>query len=149
MKIFFKKFVALALIGVITISALASCTVTKKYPGAPEGMRPVNDGSNGVIMYIPSNWSIDNSSGVPTAYFSFVDDTMVSLITVPAEELGNRTIPQYFAEYKTKFEAMDKGFTIIPYSSELEYTPIENPTLYGDMLEYRYTLKISESKTYG
>lgn len=150
MKVFFKRLLALALICVLAVSVLASCTVTKKYPGAPDGMRPVNDGSNGVIMYIPSNWSVDNSSGVPTAYFSFVDDTTVSLITVPAAELEGKTIQQYFEEYKTKFEAMNKEFTIIPYSSELEYTPIENPSLYGDiMLEYRYTLKISDSKTYG
>lgn len=142
-----KRLTLLALTAAMLLCSLVSCSVSKAYKGAPEGMRPVSDGSNGVIMYISSEWSVDLSAGIPTAYFSFSDKAMVNMVTVPAEELGTLTIPEYFNSYKDKFKASVEGFEVIPYSSECEYMPRRGGKDSFDIYEYQYTFKLSTSST--
>ncbi len=143
MKSIFKKAACLLLICMMIGCSLISCTVSKAYPGAPEGMRPCNDGSNGVIMYVPSNWSVDTSTGIPTAYFSFTDSTMINMVTVSKDEVGERTIPEYFESYKSTFTSSVTEFTLIPYSEELEYTFFENASGELDLYQYSFTFKLS------
>jgi len=149
MKSTVKKTVALLLIAVIALTALSSCTVEKAYPGAPKGMRPCNEGEQGVIMYVPASWSVDTSNRIPTAYFSNTEQSMLTLVTVPKDDWKNgnpeKTIPQYWNEQKAKFATM-KEFTVIKPSEtandELYFTDViaQNKQLF----EYRYSFKLTK-----
>lgn len=149
MKIIIKKAAAVILLLALTVSVLASCTVERSFPGAPKGMRPCNDGSQGVIVYVPANWGVDTSTGIPTAYFTKTESTMLTLVTVPAAEWqggkADKTVPQYWEEQKVKFASM-KDFSVIRASEEakddLYFTDViaENRQLF----EYRYTFKMPQ-----
>ena len=150
MKSVIKRTVAVLMLLVITASMLASCTVEKAYPGAPDGMRPCNIGEQGVIMYVPANWSVDTSTKIPTAFFSNTEQSMITLVTVPNAEWkagdANKTIPQYWSEQKVKFDAMTElEFNVIKPSTEatddLYFTDViaENKQIF----EYRYSFKLS------
>ena len=150
MRSFIKKAAAIILLLTLAVSALSACTVEKAYPGAPKGMRPCNDGSEGVIVYVPANWGVDTSTGIPTAYFTKTESSMLTLVTVPAAEwsagVPDKTIPQYWDEQKVKFSSM-KGYEVIKPSaeaqSELYFTDViaDNKQLF----EYRYLLKIPQN----
>ena len=148
MRSVIKRTVAVLLLLVTVITVFASCTVEKAYPGAPKGMRPCNDGAEGVIMYVPANWSVDDSTRIPTAFFSNTEQSMVTLVTVPEAEwkggTPDKTIPQYWNEQRVKFETM-KEFNVQKPSEdaadELYFTDViaENKQIF----EYRYSFKLS------
>lgn len=124
--------------------SLAACTVEKGYEGAPKGMRPCNEGENGVIMYVPSYWNVDTSTGIPTAFYSDKDRTMISLVTVSASELAGQSVPQYWEAHKTAFAATVKDFALDKASEDAsDYTTRliakDTCTLY----EYKYSFKIT------
>ena len=95
------------------LGVLASCTVQRAYQGAPEGMRPINEGEEGGILYVPIAWSVDTSTGVPTAYVSEKNRTMITLVTVPADKVPEGGIPAYFDSYRESFASTLKDFKII------------------------------------
>ncbi len=145
MKSILKKAVSLLLICVPILSSLTACSVSKAYPGAPEGMRPCNDGSNGVIMYVPSEWSVDTSTGIPTAYFSYTDSTMINMVTVSKDEICDKTIPEYFDEYKSTFEVSTQDFKLITNNDTTEFAYYENISEGINIYEYRYSFKLTTS----
>ncbi len=145
MKKIFRKSIALLLVCTALLLALASCTVEKAYPGAPEGMRPCNDGSEGVILYVPTSWSVDYSTGIPTAYFSSTDSTMINMVTVPKETLGQKTIGEYFSEYEESFKSTVKNFKLIPHTKEIPYEELENKNYGFKMYAYIYTFDVKKS----
>lgn len=107
------RILSIALISALIISAFAGCTIKPYYEGAPEGMRPINEGEEKAILYVPDNWQVDTSTGIPTAYYSTNDMTMITLVTVKADVLAGRTIPDYWASYKETFSSSVKDFTVI------------------------------------
>ena len=123
MKNFVKILTALCLICAAITVSLASCSVQPGYEGAPNGMRPCNEGENGAILYVPSYWNVSDSAGVPSAYYSDRDYSMITLITVPAEDVGDRTVTEYWDYYKSSFISSVSDFSIIKSSeSDPDYT---------------------------
>ena len=123
MKRIFKKGLLAVVCLAIMLGALASCTVQRAYQGAPEGMRPVNEGDEGGILYVPIAWSVDTSTGVPTAYVSDKNRTMITLMTVPADKVPEGGIPAYFNSYRESFASTLKDFKIIKETEEAsDYT---------------------------
>ena len=108
---------------VLLLGAFSGCTVQKAYEGAPEGMRPVNEGNEGGILYVPIAWSVDTSTGVPTAYVSAQNRTMITLVTVSKETVAGKSIPEYFDSYRESFAQNLKDFKMIKESDEAsDYT---------------------------
>ncbi len=123
MKRILKKGILIGLSLVLLAAAFTSCTVQRAYKGAPKGMRPVNEGDEGGILYVPMAWSVDTSTGIPTAYVSENNRTMITLVTVPADKLPAGGIPEYFNSYRDSFAATIKDFKIIKESEEAsDYT---------------------------
>ncbi len=113
MKRILKKGILIALCLAILTVAFTSCTVQRAYKGAPEGMRPVNEGDEGGILYVPMAWSVDSSTGIPTAYVSEKNRTMITLVTVPADKVPIGGIPEYFNSCRDSFKSTLKYFQII------------------------------------
>lgn len=118
MKRIIKKGMLILLALTMMLGVMTSCTVQRAYVGAPEGMRPINEGDEGGILYVPIAWSVDTSTGVPTAYVSEKNRTMITLVTVPKETLAGRTIPEYFDSYRESFAENLKDFKIVKESEE-------------------------------
>lgn len=98
---------------ILVLIALASCSVEKAYPGAPDGMRPLNEGDEGAIIYVPSSWSVETSTGIPTGYYSAKDRSMITLMTVTPDKLNGTTAPEYWESYKETFSSSLKDFQIV------------------------------------
>lgn len=113
MKNTILKFICAIMCITAIVSAMSGCTVKPYYEGAPEGMRPINEGENNAILYVPETWLVDTSTGTPTAYVSTNDRSMITLVTVKADVLGDRTIPEYWNSYKDTFTSSVKNFTVI------------------------------------
>jgi len=62
------RILSITLMTALIISAFAGCTIKPYYEGAPEGMRPINEGEEKAILYVPDTWQVDTSTGIPTAY---------------------------------------------------------------------------------
>ncbi|MBE6610588.1 MAG: hypothetical protein E7634_07960 [Ruminococcaceae bacterium] len=123
MKQTIARIISLTLIAVMLLSALSACTVKPYYEGAPEGMRPINEGEEKAILYVPENWLVDTSTGVPTGYYSTNDRSMVTLVTVKADALNGQTIPEYWASYVDSFITSVKDFKIVKETeSASDYT---------------------------
>ncbi len=101
-------------------SALAGCTIQPGYEGAPENWRPVNEGDEGAILYVPIAWSVETSTGVPTAYVSQNDRTTVTLVTVPAESTKGLEPRAYFESY---IESFKSSITDFKFEKEKEEDP--------------------------
>lgn len=123
MKKIFKKGITFLICFALLIGVLSSCTVQRAYQGAPEGMRPINEGDEGGILYVPIAWSVDTSTGVPTAYVSEQNRTMITLVTASVDKVPGGSIPEYFNSYRESFAQNIKGFKIIKESEEAsDYT---------------------------
>ena len=109
----FKRLTTFTLLLIMICSMLASCSVQKSYEGAPENMRPINDGADGAILYVPSAWSVDTSLSIPMGYVSADNRTMVTLVYIKPEEVGEKTVPEYWSAYKSQFETTLKEFKIV------------------------------------
>ncbi len=141
MKKILKKGILVGLCLVLLAMAFTSCTVQKAYKGAPEGMRPVNEGDEGGIMYVPMAWSVDTSTGVPTAYVSDKNRTMITLVTVSADKVPAGGITEYFNSYRDSFKATLKDFQIIKESEESsDYTTRMIGTAGAYIYEYSGTV---------
>ncbi len=112
------------MLAVISVFALfTACTVQPKYEGAPEGMRPINEGDEGAILYVPMAWSVETSTGVPTGYVSSSDRTTVTLTTVSSEASGGLDAKEYFESYVENFKAAVSDFKFVKEKEEdADYT---------------------------
>ena len=118
-----KKIISGALAALTLCVSLTACSVQKAYEGAPEGMRPINDGADGAILYVPSAWSVDNSLAIPMGYVSAQNRTMVTLVYVDAEDVNGRTAPEYWDSYKEQFTSTMTDFTVVKENEEAkDYT---------------------------
>ena len=123
MKRIFKRGIVIFTCLALMLGAFASCTVQRAYQGAPEGMRPINEGDEGGILYVPIAWSVDTSTGVPTAYVSDKNRTMITLVTVAADKVPEGGITAYFDSYRESFASTLKDFKIIKENEEAsDYT---------------------------
>lgn len=118
-----KKIISLALATITLCASFTACSVQKAYEGAPEGMRPINDGSDGAILYVPSAWSVDTSLSVPMGYVSAQNRTMVTLVYVDSATVNGKTAPEYWQGYKEQFTSTMTDFTIVKENEEAkDYT---------------------------
>lgn len=148
------RYIALALAVITTLLAFASCTVEKSYYGAPEGMRPCNQGEMGVILYVPSNWSVDNSTGIPTAFFSNTEKSMITLIK--ADRAGVDAAVQNEGESKAEAYWRTQKDALMQHSGfEMIANPVKPVEYYStsiiaetrQLFEYRYSITVSQGET--
>ena len=142
MKKYIIRFVSLLLLACGAITLFSACTIQPGYEGAPKGMRPINEGEEGAILYVPMGWSVETSTGVPTAYYSSNDRSMITLVRVSAQEAGEVNAQQYWESYREVFAAELKDFAIVKASEDAkDYTTrliAEQPTYI-----YDFTAKIT------
>ena len=135
----------LAAVFVLTFMCIQfdACSVQKAYEGTPENMRPINDGSDGAILYVPSAWSVDTSLSVPMGYVSSQNRTMVTLVYVKPEDVNGKTSPEYWATYKEQFASTMKDFIIVKEGEEAkDYT---TRLIAGrDAYEFEFTGSVTE-----
>ncbi len=117
MKRFLRIF-AFALAIAAVFASLSACTIQPGYEGAPEGWRPVNEGDEGAILYVPIEWSVETSTGVPTAYYSSNDRSSVTLTTVSKETAGELDAKSYFESYIDTFKASITDFKFVKDKEE-------------------------------
>ena len=110
-KLIIKASAVIILLSII-LTAFSACTIQRAYPGAPEGMRPINEGDEGAILYVPISWTVDTSTGIPTAYFAANDRTTITLTTVPADIVGEMSAKDYWESFRDTFEAQFSDFKI-------------------------------------
>lgn len=119
----FKKITALVCVAVLSCFSFISCSVQRAYPGAPDGMRPINDGSIGAVLFVPSYWSVDTSAGIPMGYVSTNDRTMVTLAYVSADELDGRSPQEYWNSYAEQFREAISDFSVVKdYENAKDYS---------------------------
>lgn len=116
MKRNLKALISVILLVCVLVPMLVSCTIERGYEDSPKGMRPITDGSEGAVAYVPIAWTVDISTGVPCAYFSSKDYTMVTLTTVKADEVGGKTPLQYYEERIPSLASELNEFEIIKKS---------------------------------
>ncbi len=116
--------------------SLSACSIQPGYEGAPEGMRPINEGDEGAILYVPISWSVETSTGVPMAYCSSTDRTTVTLTTVSKEVSGELDAKAYFESYIESFKSAITDFTFV---KEKEDDPDYTTRLIGGEGAYIYT----------
>ena len=83
-----KRSILLCALIFLTVFAFASCSPSD---GAPQGMQTAADGSDGVILYVPSGWTVDRSLGSLYAYVSSVNTSGVILSYETAGAGDDRT----------------------------------------------------------
>lgn len=137
------RFVCTVVCAALLCISFASCSVQKAYAGAPEGMRPINDGAIGATLYVPSSWCVDTSLDIPMGYVSSKDRTMVTLVYISADEVGEASVPEYWLSYKERFVASMKDFELIKDSEDAkDYT---TRLIAGkDAYEFEFTANVTE-----
>ncbi len=116
MKKHLKAIFSILLLACIVLSMLASCTIQRAYEDSPKGMRPITDGSEGAVVYVPIDWTVDTSTGVPTAYFSNKDYSMITLTTVNADKVAGLSPLQYYENQISKLAQELPEFEIVKKS---------------------------------
>ncbi len=117
MRILTKIFALMLAISAV-FATFTACSLQPGYEGAPEGMRPINEGDEGAILYVPSAWSVETSTGVPTAYVSSNDRTTVTLTTVTSEANGGLGAKDYFESYIEIFKSSIPEFKFVKEKEE-------------------------------
>ncbi len=137
------KILALMLALFAVLAAFTACTIQPGYEGAPEGMRPINEGKEGAILYVPSGWSVETSTGVPTAYYSSKDRSTVTLTAVSAEASGGLDAKSYFESYIENFKT---AITDFAFAKEKEEDPDYTNRLIANVgaIIYTYSGKVAE-----
>lgn len=137
------RLVCVVICAAVLCLAFASCSVQKAYAGAPEGMRPINDGAIGAKLFVPSSWCVDTSLDVPMGYVSAKDRTMVTLVYISADEVGEVSVPEYWLSYKDRFAASMKDFELVKDSEDAkDYT---TRLIAGkDAYEFEFTANVTE-----
>ncbi len=147
-----KKLFALLLL--ITVLALSACGNTgggDSTTPVPEGMQVVTEG-DGYTFFAPEDWSVDLSTGVPTAYVSAIDPSNITLVrertdASPAEyfEASLPTLTATFSEFTLLDEVTSDNTTlggrpaiVRAYSGKLLGTPYTVKQYIARVGEYLY-----------
>lgn len=78
-----KRIIASLLLLALLLS-LVACGGTPSSTALPEGMRLVTE-EDGYTFYAPEDWTVDTSTGVPTAYVSAIDPSSITLVRVATD----------------------------------------------------------------
>ncbi len=117
MKKIIKMIVFLLVLSTM-LASIAGCTIQPGYEGAPKNWRPVNEGDEGAVLYVPIEWSVETSTGIPTAYYSSNDRSSVTLTTVSPEASGGLDVKAYFESYIDSFKASITDFAFVKKKEE-------------------------------
>ena len=96
-----KRFLALSLALIISISALSGCN---KQSDLPEGLQiGYENTADGYIFYVPENWSVVNGGDVAAAKVSVINNTSISFTK---GEMPDSEIPLYFEKSLADFPSV-------------------------------------------
>lgn len=108
------KLISALLLCLIFISTFASCSQSD----VPDGYRLVALEGDCFRLYVPTQWVVNTSSGVTSAYYSAVDNASVSVQKV--DDAGDATLSEYWTvcdeRYKNEladYKAEDKTEKIV------------------------------------
>ena len=101
-----KKIISIAL-ALITVFALASCG---NKIDIPDGFQLASNKVNDYYFFVPTNWTVDMSTGVSSAYFSETDKTNVSMASYKLSEAMSADAywEKTKSEYTTLFTEMSE-----------------------------------------
>lgn len=122
-----KKIISVAL-ALITVFALASCGGGVD---APDGFKLASNKVSDFYFFVPTNWVVNMSTGVASAYYSETDKTNVSMTSYKLSEA--MTAEQYWEKTKTEYSSL---------FSEMSEAEVKTTTL-GELeaKQYTYTAK--------
>ena len=129
-----RKFTAIAFLVALLTLALAGCN-TDINDWVPAGMKEISQDIADYNLFIPTDWTEDQSSGVITAYVSKADRSSVSMISFDLDD-PNQTLAEFWDAHKEGFASF---FTDMAYETE------GGSTLLGGVAanEYVYTANAS------
>lgn len=108
------RLIAAALAAFLAL-ALAGCTRDINN-WVPAGMKQISTDAVDYNLFIPTDWTEDNSSGVVTAYVSSADRTSISVIAFDLDD-PNQTPAEYWEANKGAFTSF---FTEMKFETEGE-----------------------------
>ena len=94
-----KKITALIL-SLIAVFALASCSGSD----APSGMKLASNEVCDYYFYVPTNWTVDMSTGVTSAYYSEKDRSNISMTSYALS--GEMTADSYWESIRSTYAAL-------------------------------------------
>ncbi|MBQ5648666.1 MAG: hypothetical protein IIV03_00865 [Clostridia bacterium] len=94
-----KKITALIL-SLIAVFALASCGTND----APSGMKLASNEVCDYYFYVPTNWTVDMSTGVTSAYYSEKDRSNISMTSYALS--GEMTADSYWESIRSTYAAL-------------------------------------------
>jgi hypothetical protein len=109
-----RKFIAAALAAVFVLT-FSSCS-TDINSWVPAGMKEISQDIVDYNLFIPTDWTSDQSSGVVTAYVSSSDRSSISMISFDLDN-PNQTLSDFWNERKEGFTSF---FTDMSYETEGE-----------------------------
>ena len=95
-----KKITAL----ILTLIAILSLTACGANDNAPSGMKLASNEVCDFYFYVPTNWTIDMSTGVSSAYFSEKDRSNMSMTSYALS--GAMTVDAYWETIKSDYSAL-------------------------------------------
>lgn len=135
-----KLFALLLLITVLALSACGNAGGGGTETPVPEGMRLVTVG-DGYTFYAPEDWSVDLSTGVPTAYVSAIDPSSITLV----REKTDKAPAEFFSASLPTLGATFSEFTLLDEVTSDNTTLGGRPAIVraysGKLLGTSYTVK--------
>ncbi len=130
-----RKHFAVILASLLLLAALFGCSPADLNEWVPAGMKKISNDMVDYNLYIPNDWTEDQSSGFITAYVSSADRTSINIISFDLKN-PNQTLDEFWAERKESFSSF---FTDITYETEGEATLMGGEAA----KKYIYTAKAS------
>ena len=96
-----KKIICVAL-ALISVVLLASCGGSKI--DIPDGFQLASNKVSDFYFFVPTNWTVDMSTGVASAYFSENDKTNVSMTSYKLASA--MTADEYWEKTKTEYSSL-------------------------------------------
>ncbi len=144
-----KKIIALFSILLLTI-CLFSCQ--KQTDDTPDGMKLASSEIADYILYVPSMWTVDMSTGITSAYHSAADPANISVM-VASLDSQNMTPAEYWDGYKEQYK------TTLPDMQEIDMSNLIldginaelhtfTATMSGTIYKFRQAIAIKGSNAF-
>ncbi len=103
-----KKLICLLLAAICCVG-LVSCAADNE---TPDGYQLVSGENDAYYFYAPTQWSINNGSGVNSAYYSSTDKSMV-MVTFYRPDDGELELDSFWASVEEQYKHQYTGFELV------------------------------------
>lgn len=101
-----------AVITVLLLLALASCSKDTENTDVPDGMVNIASDDSYYSFYVPTTWKYTEGQNTPSAYYANNDASNVSLMSFSVEH-SDYTVGDWWESFVADFESVYEGFEII------------------------------------